>query len=126
AADNLASITPKMDLAAYLDQQTKESQSTEILRAILAEYDLEQGLPSRISVAKVSAACRLNRAQVVAVIGRFHEMQLLEYRPSFRGRGVRLLDEKPAVALRINKQELARRVANEQLKLRKLIDFAYS
>src|SRR5262249_4490371 len=50
---------------------------------------------------------------------------VLAYRKTYQGRGIKLLDKKPASKLRINPRELAARAAAEQLKLRRIIDFCY-
>src|SRR5262249_3173121 len=50
---------------------------------------------------------------------------LLGYRKAFNGRGIRLIDERPASALRLNVAELAARAAAEQRKLRRMIDYCY-
>ncbi|MCA1850427.1 MAG: helix-turn-helix domain-containing protein, partial [Acidobacteria bacterium] len=51
---------------------------------------------------------------------------LISYTPARRTRGVHLLDERPAEHLRIRPQELARRAALEQRKLREMISFCYA
>ncbi|MBK6316327.1 MAG: ATP-dependent DNA helicase RecQ [Blastocatellia bacterium] len=42
------------------------------------------------------------------------------------GKTVRLLDDPPAKALRINRSEIGARAASEQRKLRRMVDFAYA
>src|SRR5205085_851820 len=125
AAENLATINPRKDLSNYLRQQDKELQSTILLRAIIANYDVAPDEPIQISIDQFASESGLNRSQVLASITRLQNFGMLEYQPSFKGSGIRLLDEKPPTDLKINKQELARRAANAQFKLRKIIDFAY-
>ena len=124
-AENLATLTPRCNLQDYLSRQTKESQPLIVLKAIDEAHVLTEGKPIQISIPQLSAESKLSRGQLIASIAKLQEQGLIYYEPPFRGRGVRLLDEKPPKTLRLNKQELARRAANEQLKLRKIIDFAY-
>jgi ATP-dependent DNA helicase RecQ len=123
--ENLATITPARDLVAYLDRHADESQPGAVLRALLSDYNWEAGQPTQVNLARVADNAGLARDQAAAVLGRLQAAGALRYRPAFQGRGIRLLDEEPTARLRINRQELARRAANEQLKLRKMIDFAY-
>src|SRR5207244_457879 len=51
---------------------------------------------------------------------------VISYRNAYQGRGIRLMDDPPARALRIDTKELAARAAAEQWKLRKMIDYCYS
>jgi len=125
AAENLATIIPRKDLVKYADFNAKETQSLTLLRAIIARHEPELDQPIQISINRLASDCSLSRPQTVASITKLQDLGVLDYEPSFRGRGIRMLDERPPVPLKINKQELARRAANEQLKLRKMIDFAY-
>src|SRR5207253_7883771 len=51
---------------------------------------------------------------------------IISYQPARRTRGVRMLDEQPVKQLRIRPQEIARRAALEQRKLREMINFCYT
>jgi len=50
----------------------------------------------------------------------------MEYRPPFRGRGLKILSRLPVSELNINFQEIERRSLFERKKLRKMIDYAYT
>src|SRR5213079_1866181 len=54
------------------------------------------------------------------------EAGLISYRPARRTRGVVMLDEQPVTHLRIKPEDLARRAALEQRKLREMISFCYT
>ena len=54
------------------------------------------------------------------------EAGVLRYQPARRTRGLVMLDEQPATRLRIRPQDLARRAALEQRKLREMISFCYT
>jgi ATP-dependent DNA helicase RecQ len=55
-----------------------------------------------------------------------HQAGSMEYRPPFRGRGLKILSRVPVSKLNINFQEIERRSIFEREKLRKMIDYAYT
>jgi ATP-dependent DNA helicase RecQ len=55
-----------------------------------------------------------------------HQAGSIEYRPPFRGRGLKILSRVPIFKLNINFQEIERRSLFERNKLRKMIDYAYT
>src|SRR4030042_309524 len=55
-----------------------------------------------------------------------HQSGSIEYRPPFRGRGLKILSRVPVTKLNINFQEIERRSLFERKKLRKMIDYAYT
>jgi ATP-dependent DNA helicase RecQ len=55
-----------------------------------------------------------------------HQAGSMEYRPPFRGRGLKILSRVPISKLDINFQEIERRSLFERKKLRKMIDYAYT
>jgi ATP-dependent DNA helicase RecQ len=55
-----------------------------------------------------------------------HQSGLIEYRPPFRGRGLKILSRIPVSKLNINYKEMERRSLFERKKLRKMIDYAYT
>src|SRR5207244_2242209 len=92
AAENLATLIPRKDLTAYLDQQTRETQASTALGAIVGRYNPQLNKSSQISIAALASDSGLNRHQIVTSIGKLQELGLLEYQPSFRGRGIRMVD----------------------------------
>ncbi len=55
-----------------------------------------------------------------------HQAGSIEYRPPFRGRGLKILSRVPVSKLNINFQEIEYRSLFERKKLRKMIDYAYT
>jgi DNA-binding MarR family transcriptional regulator len=55
-----------------------------------------------------------------------HQAGSMEYRPPFRGRGLKILSRVPVSKLNINYQEIERRSLFERKKLREMIDYAYT
>jgi ATP-dependent DNA helicase RecQ len=56
----------------------------------------------------------------------FHQAGLIEYRPPFRGRGLKIMSRVSVSKLNINFQEIERRSLFERKKLREMIDYAYT
>jgi ATP-dependent DNA helicase RecQ len=55
-----------------------------------------------------------------------HQAGSIEYRPPFRGRGLKILSRLPVTELNVNFQEIERRSLFERKKLRRMIDYAYT
>ena len=55
-----------------------------------------------------------------------HQAGSIEYRPPFRGRGLKIVSRVPVAELNINFQEIERRSLFERKKLRRMIDYAYT
>lgn len=55
-----------------------------------------------------------------------HQAGTMEYRPPFRGRGLKILSRVPVSELNINFQEIERRSLFERKKLKKMVDYAYT
>lgn len=55
-----------------------------------------------------------------------HQMGAVEYRPPFRGRGLKILSRVPVSKLNINFKEIERRSLFERKKLKKMVDYAYT
>ena len=73
-------------------------------------------------------AVRLNLApeQLRRHLSALHQAGSIEYRPPFRGRGLKILSRVPVSKLNINFQEIERRSLFERKKLRRMIDYAYT
>jgi ATP-dependent DNA helicase RecQ len=71
---------------------------------------------------------RLNLApeQLRRHFSTLHQAGSIEYRPPFRGRGLKILSRVPVTELNINFQEIERRSLFERKKLRRMIDYAYT
>jgi ATP-dependent DNA helicase RecQ len=73
-------------------------------------------------------AVRLNLAPELLRrhLSTLHQAGLIDYRPPFRGRGLKILSRVPVSELSINFQEIERRSLFERKKLRRMIDYAYT
>ncbi len=68
----------------------------------------------------------LSPEQLRRHLSALHQTELIEYRPPFRGRGLKILSRVPVSNLNINFREIERRSLFERQKLRKMIDYAYT
>jgi ATP-dependent DNA helicase RecQ len=68
----------------------------------------------------------LTSEQLRRHLSTLHQAGSMEYRPPFRGRGLKILSRVPVSKLNINFQEIERRSLFEREKLRKMIDYAYT
>jgi ATP-dependent DNA helicase RecQ len=73
-------------------------------------------------------AVHLNLApeQLRRHLSTLHHAGSIEYRPPFRGRGLKILSRVPVTELNVNFQEIERRSLFERKKLRRMIDYAYT
>jgi len=68
----------------------------------------------------------LSPEQLRRNFSQLHQAGAMEYRPPFRGRGLKILSRVPISKLNINFQEIERRSLFERKKLKKMIDYAYT
>jgi ATP-dependent DNA helicase RecQ len=68
----------------------------------------------------------LSQEQLKRNFSLLHQAGTMEYRPPFRGRGLKILSRVPVSKLNINFQEIERRSLFERKKLRKMVDYAYT
>ena len=97
----------------------------------IVEYFLDalNGSRDRVLLVDLEAtAIRLNLApeQLKRHFSALHQAGSMEYRPPFRGRGLKILSRVAVSELKINFQEIERRSFFERKKLRRMIDYAYT
>jgi DNA-binding MarR family transcriptional regulator len=68
----------------------------------------------------------LSPEQLRRHLSTLHQAGSMEYRPPFRGRGLKILSRVPVSKLNINYHEIERRGLFERKKLREMIDYAYT
>jgi ATP-dependent DNA helicase RecQ len=105
------------------DRDTKVRQA---LFGLLGNTDVSEHRIAEIELKTFSESSGLEigaaRRGLMALAGQ----EIISYSPARRTRGVVMLDEHHAKELRIHPQELARRAALEQRKLREMINFCYT
>jgi superfamily II DNA helicase RecQ len=117
-------------MPAHLARETVNARRSErdklVLFALLGAHDLNQRTDSEISVGEFAETVGLDLASARRSLSSLAESGVISYQPARRTRGVQLLDERPAQRLNVRPQELARRAALEQRKLREMIAFCYT
>jgi len=104
----------------------RETKARQILFGLLGGYDVNERSDAELDVADFSETMGLDLAAVRRALAQLAASGVLSYTPAKRTRGVLMLDEQPARSLRIRPQDIARRAALEQRKLREMISFCYT
>ena len=119
----IAWLTARVDAA--LDQVDGESAEGNVLRELIFNRDINDREPTEIDLNAMGRALELDDGQIRRALRGLSARGVISYRNAYQGRGIKLLDDPPARALRIDTKELAARAAAEQWKLRKMLDYCY-
>jgi ATP-dependent DNA helicase RecQ len=104
----------------------RSAQLKQVLFSLLGGYGLNERDDAEIDVADFADTLGMELAQTRRALSSLAEAGIVRYQPARRTRGVLMKDEEPATRLRIRPEELARRAALEQRKLREMISFCYT
>jgi len=116
----------KVSIDAALGAVSDDSQEGALLRELVFNRNLNERERTELDLNAIAVQLGFTDAQVRRALGGLSTRGLISHRNAYLGRGIKLLDEKPAHLLRIDAKELASRAAAEQWKLRRMIDFAYN
>ncbi|HKY04040.1 MAG TPA: RQC domain-containing protein, partial [Blastocatellia bacterium] len=119
----LCSLKVSVDRA--LAAAPDDSIEAALLRDLVFTRNVSERDSTELDIDAIGAGLGLNERQTRGALGRLASRGVIDCRSVYQGRGIKLLDEKPAAALRINTRELAARAAAEQWKLRRMIDYCY-
>jgi ATP-dependent DNA helicase RecQ len=125
STDTALLATLKSQLDSVLGAVSDDSIEGAIVRDLVFNRNVTDHEPSELDVGVIAAGLGINEGQVRRGLASLADRGLLDCRTTFQGRGIRLLDEEPVRALRIDTKELAARAAAEQWKLRRMIDYCY-
>ena len=128
AGENRASVRLLMSPAqarATVDAR-RSARDKQVLVGLLGGYDLNQRSAAEVDVNEAAASVGLDSAALRRSLTSLTEAGVIAYQPARRTRGVLLRDERPVERLNIRPQDLARRAALEQRKLREMISFCYT
>lgn len=109
--------------AAIGERETKMRQA---LFGLLGSTDISEQKILEIDIKRFSESAGLDPTVARRSLTSLANAEIITYTPARRTRGVLMVDEHPLRELRIRPQELARRAALEQRKLREMINFCYS
>jgi len=104
----------------------RSAQNKLLLFSLLDAYKINERAETEIDVAEVGEAAGFDLPTTRRVLSSLAGAGIISYQPARRTRGILMLDERPVKSLRIRPQELARRAALEQRKLREMITFCYA
>ncbi len=104
----------------------RSAQLKQVLFGLLGGYDLSERADAEVDVAEFADTLGMELSSMRRTLSSLAEAGVLRYQPARRTRGLVMLDEQPATRLRIRPEDLARRAALEQRKLREMISFCYT
>jgi ATP-dependent DNA helicase RecQ len=104
----------------------RDTKARQVLFGLLGGYDLNERSDIELDVKDFSESIGLDLTGMRRALSQLSASGVVSYNPARRTRGVLMLDEQPASHLRIRPQEVARRAALEQRKLREVISFCYT
>ena len=127
-AENRAEV--RLLMPAHLAREAvgarRSAQLKQVLTGLLNSYGVGERDDTEINVQDFADSLGVELATLKRTLSSLAEAGLIGYRPARRTRGVRVLDEHPAARLRIRPEDIARRAALEQRKLREMISFCYT
>ncbi len=104
----------------------RSAQLKQVLFGLLGGYEVGERADTELDVRDFAETLGVELSSARRALSTLAEGGVLSYQPARRTRGVVMLDEEPVTRLRIRPEELARRAALEQRKLREVISFCYT
>ncbi|OLE51770.1 MAG: hypothetical protein AUG51_21140 [Acidobacteria bacterium 13_1_20CM_3_53_8] len=127
AAENRANL--RLLMPKHLAREAvgeRDTKARQVLFGILGGYDISERADVELDVAEFAETMALDLASARRAFSALASSGIISYQPARRTRGVLMLDEHPVKQLRIRPQDIARRAALEQRKLREMINFCYT
>ncbi|HEX8185165.1 MAG TPA: ATP-dependent DNA helicase RecQ, partial [Blastocatellia bacterium] len=115
----------KVAVDSALEQVPDDSTEGAVMRDLIFNRNVNEREQTELDLGVIASSLGLSDAQTRRAISALSTRGLIACHTAFQGRGIRLLDERPARALRIDTKEIAARAAAEQWKLRRMIDYCY-
>ncbi|HZH32592.1 MAG TPA: RecQ family ATP-dependent DNA helicase [Pyrinomonadaceae bacterium] len=128
AGENRAEV--RLLMPPHLARETvgakRSARDKQVLYALLGGYDLNERADIEIEINEFAETLGLDLASVRRALSSLSTAGVVSYKTGRRTRGLQMLDERPVSRLAIRPQDLARRAALEQRKLREMISFCYA
>lgn len=105
---------------------SRDTQARQILFALIEGHELSIRKDTEVNVQEFSASIGFDLQTVKRALASLVQDGIIVYAHAKRTRGIMMLDDPPAKRLRVNPQDIARRAALEQRKLREVISFCYA
>jgi ATP-dependent DNA helicase RecQ len=115
----------KVAVDVALEQVPDDSTEGAVMRDLIFNRNVNEREQTELDQNTIASALGLSDGQLRRALAALSTRGLITYHTAFQGRGIRLLDEKPARTLRIDTKDIAARAAAEQWKLRRMIDYCY-
>jgi len=96
-----------------------------LLRDLIFTRGVDERQQTEFDLSLVTATLGLSENDARRAISNLAALNIIDYRQAYQGRGIRLLDATPPPVLRIDTKELQARLAAENFKLRKMLDYSY-
>lgn len=96
-----------------------------VLRDLVFTRGVDEREQTEFDLNLVGAALGLSEAETRRAISTLAALNIIDYRQAYQGRGIRLLDATPPPVLKIDTKELQARLAAENHKMRRMLDYAY-
>jgi ATP-dependent DNA helicase RecQ len=124
---HLARITCLVDPAQWRSQSgPSATRSGQIAAYCLDILGASKGVTLSVDLEAMAGDLSFAEETLRRTLSGLHAAGTVEYRPPFRGRGLKILERVPVSALNVNFPDLERRSDLERQKLRRMIDYAYS
>jgi ATP-dependent DNA helicase RecQ len=115
----------KGSVDSALEAATDDSTEGAVVRDLIFNRNVNDREHTELDISAIGGTLGLSDGQVRRALDKLSASGLISFHTAYQGRGIRLLDEKPAKVLRIDTKELAARAAAEQWKLRRMLDYCY-
>jgi ATP-dependent DNA helicase RecQ len=119
----IAGLTTRVEDA--LEQVADNSSEGAVLRELIFNRYLNEREQTELDLNAIGRTLEIGDAQLRRALRGLSTRGVIAYRNAYQGRGIKLLEDPPAAALRIDTKELAARAAAEQWKLRRILDYCY-
>jgi ATP-dependent DNA helicase RecQ len=127
AGENRASIKLLMPAPEAREALgSRDTRARQALIGLLGGYDVNERTETELNITELAESMGLDPQATRRALSALQSSGIISYSAARRTRGLVMLDERPAQTLRIRPQDLARRAALEQRKLREMISFCYT
>ncbi len=128
ASENRAAVRLRVapQAAREMINSRRGTLARQVLFSLLGGYEVNQRADTEVDLTELAETIGLELPALRRALASLSESGVITYQPARRTRGLLMLDERPARNLRISPQDLARRAALEQRKLREVISFCYT
>jgi len=126
ASDSFAVVSLKKSADSALAEVAGDSVEAELLRHIIFETGVLDREAVELDMSGLASALSSQEPRIKRAFNDLAARDILTFRNTFRGKGIRFLDEQTGSGPRIDRREIEARAGAEQRKLRSMIDYCYA